>query len=133
MAFEGPPTRDFSNVVSLNTALLDLIVADPAAIPMPVWLAGRLSALNPAGRRRLARAPMLLLSVGESDIGRWAPVFEGRPNRDLLATLEGRELEGGERRIPHDRYQWPLFLAILCMLFEVGLRERRVKPKEVFA
>ena len=50
-----------------------------------------------------------------------------------MATLEGRELEGGERRVPHDRYQWPLFLAILCMLFEVGLRERRVKPKEVFA
>ena len=40
-----------------------------------------------------------------------------------IATLEGREFEGGERRIPHDRYQWSLALAVLCMLIEIGLRE----------
>ncbi|MCY2961134.1 MAG: VWA domain-containing protein [Planctomycetota bacterium] len=42
-----------------------------------------------------------------------------------IAQLEGRELEGGQERIPHDRYQWPLVVAAACMLFEFGLRERR--------
>ncbi len=42
-----------------------------------------------------------------------------------IARLEGRLLEGGKERIPHDRYQWPLALAAACMLAEAGLRERR--------
>jgi Ca-activated chloride channel family protein len=42
-----------------------------------------------------------------------------------IAQLEGRELEGGQERIPHDRYQWPLAIAAACMLLELGLRERR--------
>lgn len=42
-----------------------------------------------------------------------------------IAKLEGRELEGGQERIPHDRYQWPLVVAAACMLLELGLRERR--------
>lgn len=42
-----------------------------------------------------------------------------------IAQLEGRELEGGQERIPHDRYQWPLVVAAACMLLELGLRERR--------
>jgi Ca-activated chloride channel family protein len=42
-----------------------------------------------------------------------------------IAQLEGRELVGGKERIPQDRYQWPLAAALLCMLGEAGLRERR--------
>lgn len=42
-----------------------------------------------------------------------------------IAKLEGRELEGGQERIPHDRYQWPLVISAVCMLLEFGLRERR--------
>jgi Ca-activated chloride channel family protein len=44
-----------------------------------------------------------------------------------ISKLEGRELEGGKRRIPHDRYQWSLALALACMLVECGLRERHVR------
>jgi len=50
-----------------------------------------------------------------------------------IATLEGREFESGERRVPHDRFQWTLALAVACMLVEVGLRERRSRPREVLA
>ena len=43
-----------------------------------------------------------------------------------IASIDGRELVGGKERIPHDRYQWALALALACMLGEVGLRERRL-------
>jgi hypothetical protein len=42
-----------------------------------------------------------------------------------INRLEGRDLEGGVEYLPHDRYQWFLGLAALCMLVEAGLRERR--------
>jgi Ca-activated chloride channel family protein len=40
-----------------------------------------------------------------------------------ISKLEGRDLEGGMRRVPHDRFQWTLGLAFLLMLVESGLRE----------
>ena len=46
-----------------------------------------------------------------------------------ISHLEGRSLENGKERIPHDRYQWPLVLALLCMLGETSLRERRSKDR----
>lgn len=42
-----------------------------------------------------------------------------------ISQLEGRELFAGKEKIPHDRYQWPLVLAAVCMLCEAALRERR--------
>ena len=45
--------------------------------------------------------------------------------RARLTRIEGRETEGGERRVPYDRFQWPLGLALVCLLIELGLRERR--------
>jgi len=57
------------------------------------------------------------------------------PLEDLYAArisrLEGRDLEGDLRRVPHDRYQWTLALGLACMLIETGLREtsaRRRRP-----
>lgn len=44
-----------------------------------------------------------------------------------ISKLEGRELFAGKERIPHDRYQWPLALAALCLVAEAGLRERRAR------
>ncbi len=53
------------------------------------------------------------------------------PLEDLYAAritrLEGRDLEDGMRRVPHDRYQWTLALALLCLLVETGLREARTR------
>lgn len=51
-------------------------------------------------------------------------VYERRINR-----LEGRELEGGLEYVPHDRYQWFGVVALVCMIVEGTLRERR-KPRQ---
>jgi Ca-activated chloride channel family protein len=45
--------------------------------------------------------------------------------RTRLSRLAGQELEGGRRRIPHDRYQWPLSFGLSCWLVGAALRERR--------
>ena len=45
--------------------------------------------------------------------------------RQRISKLEGRSLTGGMERIPHDRFQWPLVVALVCMVAELGLRERR--------
>ena len=42
-----------------------------------------------------------------------------------IALLEGRLLQEGKERIPQDRFQWPLVVAMLFMLLETCLRERR--------
>ena len=49
--------------------------------------------------------------------------------RARVSQLEGREISSGERKIPHDRYQWALVLALVLMLVESGLRERRRAPR----
>jgi len=38
-----------------------------------------------------------------------------------IAKLEGRHLQDGKERIPHDRYQWSLVLALACMFAEAAL------------
>ncbi len=51
--------------------------------------------------------------------------------RARISKLEGRDLEGGKRQIPHDRFQWALVLGITCMLIESGLRERRFSDQRL--
>ena len=46
-----------------------------------------------------------------------------------ITKLDSRELWAGKLRVPHDRYQWPLVLALACMVCEVGLRERRPRRR----
>jgi len=46
-----------------------------------------------------------------------------------IATLEGRTYDQGREKIPHDRYQWPLVLALLCMLAEAALSEARPRRR----
>ena len=46
-----------------------------------------------------------------------------------ISRLETRALWAGRERIPHDRFQWPLVLAFLCMLGEGALRERKPKAE----
>ncbi len=41
-----------------------------------------------------------------------------------ISRLEGRVYEDGMERVPHDRYQWALVLALVCMLLDTSLRER---------
>ena len=48
-----------------------------------------------------------------------------------ISRMDRRELDGGVERVPHDRYQWTLVLALVCIVGEVGLRERRARLREV--
>jgi len=41
-----------------------------------------------------------------------------------ISQLEGRFIEDGKERLPHDRYQWALVVALACMAWEISLRER---------
>ncbi|MBL8863194.1 MAG: VWA domain-containing protein [Planctomycetes bacterium] len=81
------------------------------------------SRLDPASLARIAEA-----AGGDFVTIEMSPVPLKELYEKRIARLEGRELEGGQERIPHDRYQWPLALAAACMLFEIGLRERRPSP-----
>ncbi|MFT5732044.1 MAG: Ca-activated chloride channel family protein [Planctomycetota bacterium] len=49
-----------------------------------------------------------------------------------IATLEGRDIVDGKERVPQDRFQWPLGVALVLLLFEASLRDsrrtRRNKP-----
>lgn len=53
----------------------------------------------------------------------------GSPLLDLyrgpIRAVERRESMGGTARVPHDRYQWPLLVAVLFVTIESALRERR--------
>ncbi len=86
---------------------------------------------DPTGKEVVSRMdPESLRRIAESAGGDFATIeMSPIPLEELyekrIATLEGRALEGGKERIPHDRYQWPLVLAAACMLVELGLRERR--------
>lgn len=42
-----------------------------------------------------------------------------------MSRLETRALWAGRERIPHDRFQWPLAVALMCLLLESALRGRK--------
>ncbi len=42
-----------------------------------------------------------------------------------MSRLETRALWAGRERIPHDRFQWPLVVALGCLLLESALRGRK--------
>jgi Ca-activated chloride channel family protein len=45
--------------------------------------------------------------------------------RARITRIEGREITSGERRVPYDRFQWPLVAGIACLLGATALRARR--------
>ncbi|MCH2106131.1 MAG: VWA domain-containing protein [Planctomycetes bacterium] len=42
-----------------------------------------------------------------------------------ISRLDSRDLWAGKVRVPHDRYQWPLVIALACMITGFGMREQR--------
>lgn len=88
MTFEGPETRDYENVVSLNLAWLDCLKharlsdSGPGACPSPHL--ERLLQLNAAETARLAESPFLLFSFRERDHDFWDQVFARRVGDDLF-------------------------------------------------
>ena len=50
--------------------------------------------------------------------------------RRAIVPMEGREVIDGKEKVPRDRFQWPLGLALLALLIEAGLTDRpRRRPK----
>ncbi len=102
---------------------------------------GKISIVDENGRETFLRDPdgnEVITRLDDSSLRRLAETTGGdylsvenspTPLEDIyrtrLSRLEGRDLESGTQRVPHDRYQWTLALAFACMLVEVGLRERK--------
>jgi hypothetical protein len=88
MSFEGPETRDYENVVSLNLAWLECLKNDRAAAAglhaCPATVTQRLTALEPPEAARLAESPFLLFSFRERDDCYWDQVLARRPGQDLF-------------------------------------------------
>ncbi len=55
------------------------------------------------------------------------PLALERIHERHISQLEGQAYQRGKEKIPHDRFQWPLALALACMFIEVGLRDRKEK------
>jgi Ca-activated chloride channel family protein len=45
-----------------------------------------------------------------------------------IARLDRRDIEGGLERVPLERFQWPLALAVALILVQTALSERRRNP-----
>ena len=52
--------------------------------------------------------------------------------QDIRENLEEKELESGRRKNYEERYQWPLLLAILLLLLEMSLKEKKGTSKGSF-
>ena len=44
---------------------------------------------------------------------------------ESIGTMEGRTYDRGLERIPHDRFQWPLVLGLVCLITSLALRAHR--------
>ncbi len=78
-----------------------------------------------------------LIKLAESTGGTYIGATENATPLEELYTkritkIEGHEYESGEERVPQDRFQWFAALAIACMIFEFGLREKKPRPDPQF-
>ena len=64
-------------------------------------------------------------ATGGAYVSATTPLALERLYKHHISRMEGRAYRRGKERIPHDRFQWPLVLALACMVSEVALRERR--------
>ncbi|MDJ0938597.1 MAG: hypothetical protein QNJ00_02405 [Woeseiaceae bacterium] len=86
MSFQGPASADLANVTTLNQAFLEALAGNDPGIAVPASIAERLRELGGERRTRLARAPFLLMAVGEDDPVRWLDMPRRPRTGDLLRT-----------------------------------------------
>lgn len=97
MAFDGPLTTDYDNIVCLNRAYLDRIRRDKALqrglreIPEPCRY--RITNLEQPEVERLAATPFLLFSFRETDDLYWNRILAGPAARDLFRTPLSEEVD----------------------------------------
>lgn len=97
MAFDGPRTADYDNVLSLNQAYLTVLRQDPASHAGLAHLApelfGRITQLTVHEAERLAAVPFLLLSFREHDERYWKRVLDADRDRDLFACAGSEDVD----------------------------------------
>ena len=97
MAFEGPETRDYENVVSLNHAYLALLKRDAVLRQGLSRVSGpvrdRLLGLGDTEIDRLSATPFLLFSFHEKDDRYWDRVLERDNDRDLFSQAATDEVD----------------------------------------
>lgn len=97
MAFSGPEMSDYDNVVSLNTAWLELLQREnrlrSGLTGMPDALQLRITNLSRQQIDRLAGTPLLLFSFREGDERYWTHILNGCPERDLFATSASDDVD----------------------------------------
>ncbi|GAB4256286.1 MAG: hypothetical protein Kow0092_02240 [Deferrisomatales bacterium] len=105
-------------------------VGTPEGAPVPLPEGGFVK--DTTGRILLARlGEETLARLAESTGGRYARSVPGDEDwetlydRGLRAELEARTLEGQRLQVWHDRFQWPLLLAVVALAAELWLPRGR--------
>jgi len=97
MAFEGPETADYRNVISLNRAYLSLLQRDLRARQglrrLSTRLSEQITGLSKRQIERLAATPFLLLSFREGNDHYWSRVFDTAPGGDLFTSSGSDDLD----------------------------------------
>jgi len=97
MAFDGPATTDYNNVISLNRAYLSLLQRDLRARHglhrLAAPLAEKITNLSRQQIERLAVTPFLLLSFREGNDQYWGKVLGTSSGRDLFTTSGSDDLD----------------------------------------
>ena len=83
-----------------------------------------------AGQEVITRLDATTLrAIAEASGGAYLAVGEAafpleRLYSEHMSRLETRALWSGKLRVPHDRFQWAMVPALVCMLLAAGMRER---------
>lgn len=97
MAFDGPQTADYENVLSLNKAYLGVLRRDSRShyglAHMTPELFGVITELPERQIDRLASAPFLLLSFREHDERYWDTVLATDRDRDLFSRSGSEDID----------------------------------------
>ena len=83
-----------------------------------------ISKLNPESLRRIAEVSDGIYLQAK---GRVLPLEELYAR--AIRPMEGREIIDGKERVPQDRYQWPLGIALLLFLLEASLRDSSTRRR----
>ena len=108
MDYQGPEPADLSNVSALNAAFLDWLAGERRADQLPGDAARLFAGLDRQQRERLARAPFLLLSIGEDDEDGWRAIFTQAPAKRLLSRMEPADPEATRLTTATIGFLWQL-------------------------
>ena len=125
----GDPEQAAKKAAEQGVKIYTVGIGDPEGAPIPDEQGGFkkdrsgnlvLTKLNEEMLQKVALATggsYVRSITGDLDL---AKIYE-----DVKKTVEDKELQGGKRKHYEERYQWPLLLALLVLLVEIFLRERK--------